>query len=256
MTGRLLAGLLIGAVSLSTASAGTPLDPTGGHTGFIPIGRNALRCERFINKRSAMVTFCTMLCHFHHVARAFRGLAFDENACEETLPNSCRVKFEKSLTLVQPGICPACMQPPQQEAVYGPFKAIAETVAGMTYCAPGTPFSSTNAGLVPSQIDTLKCEQGVAKNASKAVKCLALRCHRTLADTVFQGGEFDVANCEDTAQPGSCLARYREQNARLTACPPCLDEAQRDAIFYAIKNELDTKLGMAYCDSPSGAFVD
>jgi len=246
-----LALLLAGATA---ASAGTPLDPTGEVTGFVPPVRNFAKCERFTNKRAALATICIMQCHKKAVALAYRSLAFDEEACEST----CHDKYQQNVDLLKPGSCPPCLDSQHRTDLYPIYENMAEQIAGLTYCDAGTPIGSDDPGNVPTLDNVLKCEQQVNLNAAKVIKCIKLVCHRKLADSLANRDQsFNEPDCRRNDAIKSCLAHYQLANQKLVGCPACLDEpAELQAVFDQLEGELDDDNGLTYCASPSGAFVD
>ena len=249
--GYTLAMLLVGATA---ASAGTPLDPTGVVTGFVPPVRNFAKCERWTSKRAALASMCIMGCHKKAVALAYRSLAFDEEACEA----DCQGKYQQHVDVLKPGDCPPCLDEPHRTALYPIYENMAEQISGLTYCDAGTPFGSDDVGNVPTLVNVLKCEQQVNLNAIKVVKCIKLKCHRKLADSLAnRDASFNEPDCRRDDTLNSCLAHYQQSNQQLIGCPACLDQpAELQAVFDQLEGELDSTNGLTYCASPSGAFVD
>lgn len=249
--GLTLALLLAGATA---ASAGTPLDPTGEVTGFVPPVRNFAKCERWISKRATLAAMCIMGCHKKAVALAYRSLAFDEESCE----SDCQDKFQQHVDVLKPGQCPPCLDEAHRTALYPIFEGMAEQIAGLAYCDAGTPIGSDDFGNVPTLDNVLKCEQQVNLNAIKVVKCISLVCHRKLADSLAnRDHSFNEPDCRRDDAVKSCLAHYQLANQKLIGCPACLDEpAELQAVFDQLEGTLDDNNGLSYCSSPSGAFVD
>lgn len=253
--GSTLALLLVGAM---TVSAGTPLDPTGEVTGFVPPVRNFAKCERWVSKRAALATVCIMTCHKKAVALAYRNLAFDEEACETV----CQDKYQQHVDVLQPGQCPPCLAEANRTALYPLYENLAEQVGGLAYCDAGSgtpvPIGPDDPGVIPDLDNVLKCEQQVNLNAIKVLKCIKLVCHRKLADTLANGDHsFNEAACRRTDGINSCLARYQQASTKLIGCPSCLDEAaEQEAVFDQIEAMLDATNGLTYCASPGGAFLD
>jgi hypothetical protein len=255
MTARLTVALLLGALAAGTYAhaACTPLDPTGEDTGCLPSGRQELQCERFVNKRTIIATTCVLKCHEKKAVNGFRNRPFDEEACE----NVCQSKFTDSLGLLKAGSCPACITQNQQN-LFPSFEAAADGFNGSIFCDPSGPaFGGDEGGFVPGQVDVLKCELKFNRNVAKLVKCLGLKCHRHWVDFSFRGHPpFNEEACEETDPAGSCAARFAAANARLAGCPPCLSAAAQTAMFSTVEQAIDQRLGLAYCGSPSGAFVE
>ncbi len=255
MAARLTLALLLGALAAARVHAVcTPLDPTGEDTGCLPSGRLELQCERFVNKRTIIATTCVLKCHEKYVVNVVRNRPFDEEACEQ----ACASTFSASLGILKPGICPACITQNQQN-LFPSFEAAADSFNGAIFCDPsGPPFAGDEGGFVPTQVDVLKCELKFNRNVEKLVKCIGLKCHRHWVDFSFRGHPpFNETACEETDPAASCAARFAAANARLpVGCPPCLSAAAQSAVFSAVEQAIDQRLGLAYCGSPSGAFVE
>src|SRR5262245_45018885 len=246
---------LLLAAGATAASAGTPLDPTGEVTGFVPPVRNFAKCERWVSKRATLAATCIMQCHKKAVALAYRSLAFDEEGCEAT----CQQKYQEHIdaSALKPGQCPPCLDEQHRTDLYPIYENMAEQIAGLTYCDAGTPIGSDDAGNVPTLTNVLKCEQQVNLNAAKIIKCTKLVCHRKLADSLANRDQsFNEPDCRRDDAVKSCLAHYQLANQKLIGCPACLDEpAELQAVFDQLEGELDDTNGLTYCASPSGAFV-
>ena len=249
--GSALTGLLLAA---ATAFAGTPLDPTGEVTGFVPPVRNFAKCERWTSKRAGLAAMCIMKCHKNAVALAYRNLQFDEEACE----TECHDKYQQHVDILKPGVCPPCLDETHRTALYPVYEGLAEQVAGLSYCDAGAPIDADDPGFVPTLDNVLACEQQIALNAIKVVKCIKLVCHRKLADSLANRDQsFNEPDCRRTDVLNSCLARFKAANEKLIGCPICIDEeTERQAVFDLLESELDASNGLAYCASPGGAFLE
>jgi hypothetical protein len=108
----------------------------------------------------------------------------------------------------------------------------------------GTPLGGDDAGFVPPDKGTLKCETTVAKNAAKLTLAVSI-CHMKAADAGVKGKIYDEEACETKAR-----GKYDTANAKLTTCPPCLDSA---VLGDGVLSQLDGLANAAlYCDNTSG----
>jgi hypothetical protein len=240
---------LVAAVALP-ARAATPLDPNGEDTGWIPSGVHALKCERYMNKRVTLVSMCTLQCHIKKAEKILRGLPFDEDGCEDVATSSCKAKYDRSLDLLQAGICPPCLNDnATYQELYTNYQDLAETtISGLVYCdSSGVPFDADDEGFAPTQKDIATCTGKFARNVVKLIKCINLKCHRNLAENLFVKHPYDEENCEETDPLQSCKARYEAANALLTACPACLDAPHRAQVYDTISQALDSRNGLIYC---------
>ncbi|MFN8543236.1 MAG: hypothetical protein U0807_03405 [Candidatus Binatia bacterium] len=253
---RTLLGSILISLALAGAShAGTPLDPTGELSGFVPPNKYFAKCERWVNKRARIATMCVMQCHKKAVASAYRNLVFDEEGCEDV----CRTKYEEQVARLKPGTCPPCLDLPARNAQYAFYENLAEQMAGVYYCDPGgAPIGSDDSGYVPTLVNVLNCEQRIGLNAMKLVKCIKDKCHRKLADSLFsRTGTFNEPDCSETDPVNSCLARFETDNLSLVDCPSCIDAtSEQRQVFDQIEAQLDSLNGQIYCASAGGAFVD
>ncbi|HLK11450.1 MAG TPA: hypothetical protein VKW76_08715 [Candidatus Binatia bacterium] len=262
MTGRLTVALLLAAIATAQVRAAcTPLDPTGEDTGCLPSGPLELKCERFVNKQTILASDCILKCHEKKVAAAVRNRPFDEEACEDTAVPSCRSKFSHAVSLLNPDNCPLCLTQ-NASNIFPAFESVAESLTPMIFCDPtGIPFDADdgNGATIPTLTEHRVCELKFNRNVEKLIKCIGLQCHRHWVDSEFQRDPSQIINetaCEETDPLGSCAARFAASNALLHACPPCLGQAQQTAVFNAVEQAYDQRLGIAYCGSPSGAFVE
>jgi len=236
------------AAGSGAALAQVPLDPTGEITGYVPPSKGVLKCERYMNKRAHLASLCVTKCNAKMIDYIWKNLPFDDTVCENTGPSSCLAKYTRSLGGLGTGLCPPCMDAPAQAALATEYMDWANTINGAVYCAPGTPLDPPNTGNVPAQIDHFKCANRFGRNVQKLIKCIGIKCHRALADDLFNGAPaFNVFDCEIEDPVNSCKARYELDNTKLTGCPPCLDAAARDVVFQNVRNALNTRNGQQYC---------
>ena len=108
---------------------------------------------------------------------------------------------------------------------------------------------SDDAGFVPANKDTLKCECTVGKNQGSLVAA-ALKCHIKLAHAFFKGQAFDEESCEETnpSQKGA-LDKYNAAATKLSGkgiCPPCLSLANQLALGTGDLGQVDAANSVAY----------
>ena len=114
---------------------------------------------------------------------------------------------------------------------------------GVGAARAGTPFGGDDAGFVPPDKGTLKCESSVTKNAAKFTLAVSI-CHDKAADAGVKGKSFDEEGCETAAR-----GKYNAANGKLT-CPGCVDST---AIGDNVESMLDTAANAGiYCDNTSG----
>jgi hypothetical protein len=107
---------------------------------------------------------------------------------------------------------------------------------------PLPPIGGDDPGFVPTDKNVLKCEDGVAKAASKLAGAV-IKCHTKAADSAVASKPFDEETCETTAS-----GKYDGTVAKLASiCPPCLDtSAIRDTAI----SQLDTLANaLVYCEA-------
>ena len=113
---------------------------------------------------------------------------------------------------------------------------------GVGRAAPLDPLGETT-GFVPPDLDTLKCENKVARNVRKAAKCIAVRCHKKYAIARFKNNPFDEQECEDT-----CRLKYNTLSAKIEGCPACLGTTAREALYDLVLDWLNQNNDLIYCE--------
>ncbi len=245
-------------VPTATGTAtGTPtVTPTPGPTstpndGFVPPDKSTSKCEDTVAKNLRKLAKCIRKCHIKLAGLAAQGAPFDEEACEDGVgaKPSCRAKFDSATTkLAGKAICPACLDSAAQGGLADALTSTLESEGGDLYCAGGVPLGGDDPGFVPPDKDTGKCEDGVAKGASKLGACAA-KCQIKNADSAFKAKPFDKVACE-SGSGKSCQAKYDGTSLKLeagTTCPTCLDMAGRATIADAILTFLESNQGQIYC---------
>jgi len=127
---------------------------------------------------------------------------------------------------------------------------VALVVGGITVALAGTPMGGDDHGTVPSNKDTLKCEQSIDKAAGKAVgcigKCTASRASGKLADDTAED------NCEKNNAGKSCLEKFAASAAKAQSKAPGCSCVNVGTISNVIESVLDSMNNTVYCDSTSG----
>jgi hypothetical protein len=223
----------------------------GEDAGMVPPDRNALRCAQKVGKNVEKLQQCADECHSEAAEAALVGRVFDEEACEETDPKkSCRAKYDKAASrLAAAGTCPACLDAAHQATLADQVEPDADASSGAIYCAGTTALGGDDAGFVPPDQDTLKCEQKAAKNLRKLRRCIG-KCHSRAAAAAFAGKVFDEEACEETDPKKSCRAKYDKAAVKLAAtgtCPGCLDAAHQATLADQLEPDLDGSNGQIYC---------
>ena len=130
-------------------------------------------------------------------------------------------------------------------------------VAGAAYA--GTPFGGDDTGFLPpggSKGAVGKCEAAISKAASSAVACI-FKCHDSRASGKLANDAAEDA-CENANDGKSCLAKYFKSTTTALGkggCPACA-ATNVPTIASTAEAVLDATVGLSYCASPSGAFID
>ena len=236
-------------LGVGVAFAGTPFggDDAGapGHPqAFIPPDQATLTCESTLLALWTKDAVCINKCLAKRAAEAAKGTPGDDEACEMKCGGSF-VKKATAFEMKHP--CPSCVASPAALHAFL-VGAIDGGVSASIDCAGTTPLGGDDAGLVPPDAATAKCEVGVNKNFGKFLPAANGKCHIQQAASAFSHQTFDEEGCE-----GAFETKYNAANKKLTGCPSCLDAK---AVFEGNVNGFDEfGLSRFYCASPSGAFV-
>jgi hypothetical protein len=124
----------------------------------------------------------------------------------------------------------------------GAIAAAIVAALGSGWALAGGPIGGDDPGFFPSDKNVLKCEDGVAKAASKLAGAV-IKCHTAAADAAVAGKTFDEESCENAAG-----GKYTATVGKLTAlCPPCLDTT---AIGNNAVGQLDNLANaLIYCET-------
>lgn len=247
----IFAAVLLTAVGAGP-SAGAPGDPLDTRmppqlTGFVPESTGAVACERYVNKRATLFPLmCVMKCSVNFASAISKGATYDANQCENDLSYGCKSQYDRAMTKIDGGQCPACLDGPARATVYEPtYHDVAKSFKQLIYCdstnavpfTDGSGYASMNEGIA-------KCQIKVARDVNKVIKCLNLKCHQKVAEALFWGKPAHLAECE-----ASCKERFIASTTDLGGCPSsCLGTTARtETLFNAIKLALDTENGDIYC---------
>ena len=100
-----------------------------------------------------------------------------------------------------------------------------------------------DAGFVPPNRDALHCEDNVARNLRKAMKCIGVRCHRKNAIFLLKGRNFPEQSCEKR-----CTDKFHELDNKLVGCGACLDADARAALLTSAQDYMRAHNGDMFCD--------
>ena len=135
--------------------------------------------------------------------------------------------------------------------------AISVGLLVMAAGAANPPFGGDDTGFVPApKSDTAKCELKASKATGKLVACI-IKCHESRASGKLADDTAED-NCEKANDGKSCLAKYFKSTTTAIGkggCPACA-ASNVSVIANTAESVLDGSAGLAYCASPSGAFVD
>jgi hypothetical protein len=246
--------LVLGWMGVGTSIAGTPFG--GDDAGFLPTSKGILACESKAQVLGAKLVVALAGCHLRLASAALSGSGSvaSEDGCENAAVGNF---LGKSSKLIAKGSCPLCVVENINHEPYPLDVAAAVDAAnGTVYCAGTTPLGDDDAGFVPPDATTLKCEAAVGKELAKLQLCIA-KCHAKYARAALSGLPFDEDACEDTTPMKSCRAKFDAYVARLASiCPPCLDTTARDGLADQLETAVDGTNDTFYCASPIGAFLD
>ena len=254
----LSAAVLLAAVCAGPVSAATPLDPAVPPklTGWVPPSQGVLKCERYMNKRTALYPLrCVMNCSISTAAAIAKGHPHNLDECENTAFKSCRMQYDRAMGKLDTRECPACLdEEAEQQALYATFRNATKSFNQLIYCETSecTPFAD-GSGCVSNTRDAAMCQNRMAANVAKLFKCLELKCHQKTTEALFWGKQTPPGNvfeCEETDPSRSCKARFLRDTASLVGCPTCLLDGvthRAEDVFNAVQGALDSQNGEIYC---------
>lgn len=228
---------VIAVLGASWTLAGNP--PWGGDdTGFLPTPKSALeKCESKVAKAGAKLVSAIVKCHG---SRINGKLAND--AAEDTCESTAITKFN---TKTKTTGCATCTNLPSIAAA---VETVADSAVGAVLCGSGTPMGGDDAGNIPSDAPkgpmtkcAVKVNKAAGTLAGAIIKCHTLRASGKLADSAAEEG------CESAA-----IAKFTAKT-KITGCDPCVTLGN---VSSRTESAVDAGNGLAYCQSPSSAFVE
>jgi hypothetical protein len=212
--------------------------------GFRPPDRRIARCEHTVTRRLKQNARCLDGCTFVAAkATIFRGRPFDDERCEA----ACGAALVRAGdALFARGICPPCITRLSPATVAMLTEQASNAGTGQVACAGTIPLGGDDAGFVPPDRATGRCELAAGRSVSRLDQVL-LTCQMRTARAAFAEKAFDEDACEEAA-----ARRYDATIARLHGCPACL---QPTALKTQLRLNADAAAGIIYCASPSGAFL-
>ncbi len=214
--------------------------------GFVPPSRSVARCENTVVRLLRRNAACLDRCTFEAAEAAIlRGRPFDDEACEER----CGVVLVRAAeVLYGKGLCPPCITAIAPAPVALLNEQASNLGTGLVACAGTIPLGGDDAGFLPPDEATGRCELAVGRAISRFDQRL-LACLLRAARRAFRRKPFDEASCRVAA-----ARRYDEATAGLVSCPSCLDANTR-VLREQIRTNVETARRLVYCASPSGAFL-
>jgi hypothetical protein len=122
--------------------------------------------------------------------------------------------------------------------------------AGVAVAVAGTPFGGDDAGTVPANKDTLKCEQSIDKAVGKAVGCIG-KCTASEASGKLADDSAEDA-CEKNNAGKSCLEKFAASAAKAQSKAPGCSCVNVGTISSVVETVLDSMNSTVYCDATSG----
>jgi hypothetical protein len=230
----LTAGIWVG-----SARAGTPFG--GDDTGFVPPDTGTLKCESSVTKNAGKLVLAVSICHDKAADAGVKAKTFDEEACE----TAARGKYDLANGKL---MCPSCVD---SSAIGDNVQTMLDTAANAAiYCdtTSGTPFGGDDSGDVPASKAAEKCQNLTTKQLALLAGTVS-KCHNKLAAQALKGKSFDEETCETAA-----VNKFTAFTGMLTNCPSCLGSVL-GGLGQLVADGVDAALGTAYCQSPSGAFL-
>ncbi|HEY2385886.1 MAG TPA: hypothetical protein VGK30_02910 [Candidatus Binatia bacterium] len=242
---------LLATAGPNTAFRGVAVAPSSGAstTGFVPPDKDTGKCEDGAAKNVSKLAACVRKCHIKAADSALKAATFDEEACESNGVKSCRGKYDAAVVkLVAKGTCPACLGQTAQGTVADSVTSTLDSETGSAYCAGTTPLGGDDAGFVPPDKDTGKCEDSALKITSSLSSCV-VKCQIKQVDTLFKAGTFDETACQ-TGGAKSCRGKFDVASGKLDVkpiCPGCLDPGARGTMADSARSFLEALQAQIYC---------
>jgi len=231
----------------SSIATSTPLQPpTPTPNGFVPPDANTASCEVAIARGLLRLSDCTRKCNTMQASFALQGVPFDDDACEDVGPTSCRGSFDADSAAAP--ACPACLDGAAQADVADQVMDFIAQTNGAVYCRGRKPFGGGDTGFVPRNASVASCEGAVATALRKYATCI-VRCDIRQARALANGGSFDANACKFT-EPASCRAVYDARSASVLlsgGCPTCLDAIAQTAAADDVTDFVAELRSSTYC---------
>jgi hypothetical protein len=212
----------------------------------VPPDADTASCEIAIARGLGRLSDCTRKCNQTQAIAALQGVPFDDDACEDGGPTSCRGSFDDASAAIP--TCPACLDGAARADVADQVMDFVEQSNGAVYCRGRVPFGGDDTGFVPRNAAVASCEGSVATALRKYAACL-FGCDRSQARALARAASFDANACKFTG-PASCRALYdaRSANALLTGgCPACLDATPQAAAADAVTSFVAEIRSSTFC---------
>lgn len=209
----------------------------------LPPDEATYKCEAAIAKKMTKLRKSLIKCHLKAAKAGLAGRAFDAVACEQ----AARTKFDTGAADVED--CPSCLTL-QYSTFADQVTQAAETETAGFFCAGTTPLGGPNAGFVPPDSPTAKCEAKVAGNLSKLAACIS-KCDAKWMKERFDGDSFDRAACITTQPEKSCRAKYDTKAEKIFSgggCPSCLDLTSQALLADQLTDRVGIEDGLNFCE--------
>ncbi len=220
-------GIVLGGSALLVAQ--TPFG--GDDTGLAPPDKATRKCEDGVAKSTGKLVASLIKCH---IALA-DGKITDDEACESAAASKFTSKTKTT----------GCHSCTNLSSIATTVTSIVDANNNAAYCAGSTPFGGDDTGNVPPDKATGKCEDGVAKGAGKLAAAI-IGCHIKRADGKL---------ADDTAEDACETAANTKftTKTKTTGCGGCTNLGN---IATTVETQADAGNQLAYCASPSGAFLN
>lgn len=212
----------------------------------MPPDTDTASCELTIARGLARLSDCTRKCNKTQANSAFQGIPFDDAACEDEGPTSCRGVFDAASAALP--ACPACLDAAAQADLADQIMSFIARSNGDVYCRGRAPFGGDDTGFVPRNAAVASCEGSLATALRKYGACL-LRCDRRQARALARAESFDADACKLTG-PASCRERYDVLSANVLlsgGCPKCLGATAQAAAADDVTDFVEELRGSTYC---------
>jgi YVTN family beta-propeller protein len=204
-------------------------------TGVVPPDGSTLSCEKAATSATGVLVKQIAKCHATDARKERKGIDFDEDGCATAATDLLDTKIQDLSD------CPACLD---STAVGAQMRQTLDQLNGVIYCAGDTPLASGDAGFVPSDAKTERCEHRVLMAAAALAKA-TIKCHKRQVDAAFNNRSFDESGCEAAAQTRYATTIAKPRLAAL--CPACLDQNARTALGQQVQAIVNGSNALTYC---------